>query len=172
MDGYGNYGQVWDIPSQLLQNGTLSSYTPCTSCTGLGGGRKASGFGVNWKNVDESIKELYLGDYFGGLVSLQEVTKKKFGQPGVDAITNYPFLVRAKIHPDYYIKEEGTKRPADTFSIYMGNQVVAKGVTGRSPVALEDGTVIYQPAGGLPNWALPAALVVAGLGVFMWWRNR
>ena len=105
LNGYGRYGQVWNIPSELLEAGDLSGYSSgCTGCgtTGLGGrgtrGRRrrqkkrksraaakrwrargqglpdcirklrncrsrcpnAAGFGEDWEDVDETIKELYL----------------------------------------------------------------------------------------------------------------
>jgi hypothetical protein len=86
----------------------------------------------------------------GTMMSLQDVTRAKFGQPGVDAIVNYPFLVKAKIDDDFYMKEDGTARPAATFSLYKksDNTVAVPGITGREKAVEFEGKVIYSASGG------------------------
>lgn len=122
---------------------------------------------------------------FGALKSLQDVTRKKFGQPGVDAITNYPHLVRAQIDETLYMKEEGTARPARTFSIHKvsDNTTFRTGVSGREPImgvgcnGSYDGRTgfpcgpVFMPSGmGMPGFApgpggsnLP--LIIGGVAV-------
>ena len=79
------------------------------------------------------------------LKSLQDVIRAKSGQPGVDAITNYPFLVNATIDHRFYLKEEGKTRPAKTFTIHaLDGTLIMGGVTGREPVGSGD-AVIFEP---------------------------
>lgn len=117
---------------------------------------------------------------FGELKSLQAVTRAKFGQPGVDAITNYPFLVNAQIDHNLYLKEEGTARPATSFSIHKvsDDSVIKTGVSGREIITGAGevglvGGVIFNPFPSKAGSNLPlilGAVAVVGIIAFLAFR--
>lgn len=87
------------------------------------------------------------------LISLLEVTSKKFGSEGAKALDKYPQLLGASIHPEFYMKEVelmGFVPPPSEqkFNIHhVGrDDPIFTGVSGKKVIKLND-VVVYKPEG-------------------------
>jgi len=128
------------------------------------------------------------------LTTIKDVTQRKFGKAGVDAIARYPELQTAAIDYDHYMKEEGTARPAKTFSFhrFLDDKVVAENRSlTKKTYSGQTGELLYQPgyfpapqspppvAAMMypPQPKSPPVMLYVGVGIVvllvgLWWANK
>jgi len=123
--------------------------------------------------------------------TLEEITKVKFGQPGLDAIRKYSCLTGAKLMGLYYMVEakpaaQNLLDPRFEIKSQGDDKVVVRGITGCDAVSHE-GNIIYEPGDKIAQ-ILPPAIIAAsggsslpivigaivitlGVGYFIWGRK-
>jgi len=81
-------------------------------------------------------------------VPLEQITRQKFGQPGVDAIQKYPCLQGAKIAGFLYMEEAG----GNTFNLrrLKNGAMFARNIDGCEPFISNLNKLVYQPAVASP----------------------
>lgn len=98
--------------------------------------------------------------------TLEEITKAKFGQPGLDAIRKYSCLTGAKLMGFYYLVEakptaQNLLDPRFEIKSQSDDKVVVRGITGCDAVS-HGGNIIYEPGDKIAQLLPPVVIAASG----------